>query len=216
MKKIGIIVLSVLLISLTACSSTELSGYTYSDYISDTKGDMSKPATTQTTASETSEPDATTSISAEESSTAAIDEQVPSKPDRRLPETTSDETPKTAEPPTESALEENIDIDLAAMSVIMAYSEIYNMLCYPDGYIGKTVKISGQYACYENPETKKLYHACIITDATACCAQGFEFTLAEESSEYPSSGDSITIIGTFNIYWEGKNSFAELINSRFV
>ena len=212
--------LSVLLISLTACSNTELSGYTYSDYISDTKGDMPKntpkPATTQTTASETNEPKGTTSISTEESSTEAIDEQALSKPDRRLPETTSDELPKTDEPHTESALEENVDVDLAAMSVIMAYSEIYNMLCYPDDYIGKTVKISGQYACYENPETKKRYNACIITDETACCAQGFEFTLAEESSEYPSSGDLITIIGTFNIYWEGKNSFAELINSRFV
>lgn len=242
MKKIGIIMLFVLLISLTACSSTKLSGYTYSDYISDTKGDMPKytvkPVTTQTTVPETtlsteittipesvpetSGTEKTTAIPTEESSPAATAEQTPTETEQKIPETTSTELQETTVPtetttPTaESSTVESVDVDLTAMSSVMVYSEVYNMLGSPESYIGKTIKMKGQYTSYENPDTGRVYHACIVKDATACCAQGLEFTLAEDYSVYPSEGEEVTVIGTFSVYQEGYFLFGELTNSRFV
>lgn len=248
MKKLGVIIISVLLISLTACSSTEFSGYTYSDYISDTKGDMPKytvkPVTTQTTVPETtlsteittvpesvpetSGTEETTAVPAEESLPAATAEQTPTETEQQIPETTSTEPQKTTVPtettasvettaPTaESSQIESVDVDLTAMSSVMVYSEVYNMLGSPESYIGKTIKMKGQYTSYENPDTGRVYHACIVKDATACCAQGLEFTLAEDYSVYPSEGEEVTVIGTFSVYQEGYFLFGELTDSRFV
>ncbi len=49
------------------------------------------------------------------------------------------------------------------------------MVTYPDMYIGKTVKMKGIYARFSDEATGENYNACIIQDATACCAQGIEF-----------------------------------------
>ena len=44
--------------------------------------------------------------------------------------------------------------------------------------------MNGDFAYYEDPETKKQYFACIIADATACCSQGLEFILTGDHT-YP-------------------------------
>lgn len=59
----------------------------------------------------------------------------------------------------------SIDVDLTKLSRTMVYSEVYNMMYTPDDYIGKTVKMKGQFAHYEDPDTKVQYFACIIADA---------------------------------------------------
>ena len=71
-------------------------------------------------------------------------------------------------------------VDLTKLSSTMVYSEVYNMLYTPDDYIGKTVKMKGAFAYYEDPETKEQYFACIIADAMACCSQGLDFIPTEE------------------------------------
>ena len=38
-----------------------------------------------------------------------------------------------------------VDIDLTALSGIMVYSEVNSMISFPDNYIGKTVKMQGQF-----------------------------------------------------------------------
>lgn len=68
-----------------------------------------------------------------------------------------------ASAPVQSA--DGIDVDLTKLSSTMVYSEVYNMLYTPDDYIGKTVKMKGAFAYYEDPETKEQYFACIIADA---------------------------------------------------
>ena len=40
---------------------------------------------------------------------------------------------------------ENVDVDLTQMNATMVYSEVYNMLYYPDEYVGKIVKINGPF-----------------------------------------------------------------------
>ena len=107
----------------------------------------------------------------------------------------------------------NLDVDLTKLSSTMVYSEVYNMMYTPDDYIGKTVKMKGQFAYYEDPETKAQYFACIIADATACCSQGLEFILTGEHiypNDYPEVGSEITVTGIFELYEENGLQYCRL------
>ncbi len=110
----------------------------------------------------------------------------------------------------------NLDVDLTKLSSTMVYSEVYNMMNTPDDYIGKTVKMKGQFAYYEDPETKAQYFACIIADATACCQQGLEFELNGKHiypDDYPELGSEITVTGTFEVYTENNAQYCRLTNA---
>ncbi len=77
------------------------------------------------------------------------------------------------------------------------------MMSEPENYIGKTVKMHGSFATQEY-NGQRLY-ACIVQDATACCAQGLEFEPESTLSypdDYPEPGTEITVIGTFDSYRE--------------
>lgn len=106
-------------------------------------------------------------------------------------------------------LETDIDVDLTALSSTMVYSEVYNMMSMPDDYIGKTVKMSGIFTAIHDDTTGKDYYACIIQDATACCAQGIEFILTDDS-KYPEEGDIISVVGVFDTYNEGQFRYSTL------
>ena len=93
-----------------------------------------------------------------------------------------------------------VDIDLTVLSGIMVYSEVNSMISFPDNYIGKTVKMKGQFAIgyvYNTdgtPDESTARFACVIADATACCSQGLEFILTGEHTypdEYPELGAEI-------------------------
>lgn len=112
--------------------------------------------------------------------------------------------------------EDGIDVDLTVLSSTMVYSEVYNMMCSPDDYLGKTMKMDGVYSVYHDETTDKYYHACIITDATACCAQGIEFELTDDYAypdDYPREGETICVTGTFDKYQEGENWYYTLKNA---
>ena len=113
--------------------------------------------------------------------------------------------------------EDGIDVDLTILSSTMVYSEVYNMMCYPENYLGKTVKMSGMYTAFQDEETGNSYHACIIMDATACCAQGIEFELTDDyvyPDDYPKEGETICVTGTFETYTEGENKYCTLKNAQ--
>lgn len=109
-----------------------------------------------------------------------------------------------------SAAQQNIDVDLTVMSSTMVYAEVFNMLIEPEQYVGKTVKMSGDFFVYkpvlaDGTESDRNFYACVIADATACCVQGMEFSLEEIKKypeEYPEQGSQITVVGTFEIYEE--------------
>lgn len=90
------------------------------------------------------------------------------------------------------------------------------MMTNPSDYIGKTVKMNGQFSIYHDKATDKYYFACIIADATACCSQGLEFVLDGDNKypdDYPDLGTEITVIGEFSTYKEGKNLYCTLIKA---
>ncbi|MCR4763894.1 MAG: hypothetical protein K5696_10230 [Lachnospiraceae bacterium] len=121
-----------------------------------------------------------------------------------------------ADPSTASAKD---DVDLTALSSTMVYSEVYNMMTHPEDYIGKTVKMSGAYSIYHDESTDKYYHACIISDATACCSQGIEFELTEDYTypdDYPEEGGQICVSGTFDTYREGEYKYCTLRDAKIL
>ena len=118
-----------------------------------------------------------------------------------------------------------VDIDLTVLSGIMVYSKVNSMISFPDNYIGKTVKMQGQFNIYQATDENgafipdKMFFACVIADATACCAQGLEFALAGEPvypDEYPELGAEITVVGTFEWYEEDGCRYYRLGNASFV
>lgn len=106
------------------------------------------------------------------------------------------------EPPV-SAAAETVDVDLTQLSSTMVYSEVYAMVYEPEQYMGKTVKMRGLFSSFEGT-AGQMYYACIVQDATACCAQGLEFELTD-GCDYPEPGTEITVIGTFDTYREEYN-----------
>jgi len=129
----------------------------------------------------------------------------------------SSESAPTTSKPAQSA--DGIDVDLTKLSSTMVYSEVYNMMVSPDNYTGKTVKMNGAFAYYEDPETKKQYFACIIADATACCSQGLEFILTGEHTypnDYPELNSEITVTGTFETYEENGYNYCRLVDATLV
>ncbi|HHU07532.1 MAG TPA: hypothetical protein GXZ59_04220, partial [Clostridiaceae bacterium] len=98
-----------------------------------------------------------------------------------------------------------VDIDLTVLSSTMIFGEVFNMTMEPDSYIGKTVKMRGQYSASYLEEGDKLYHFVVILDATACCAQGLEFVWTGDHvypEDYPVNKSLIEIIGVWEKYEE--------------
>ena len=113
---------------------------------------------------------------------------------------------------------DKIDIDLTELSSTMVYSEVYYMTTMPEDYIGKTVKMDGLFAIYYDEPSDKYYFACIIQDATACCARGVEFELTGNPvypDDYPEEGTEICVKGVFDTYDEGDYTYCTLRNASF-
>ena len=136
-------------------------------------------------------------------------------------------TPKEQETPGKSKPSQpyagKVDVDLTVLSSTMVYSEVYNMLYYDqESYYGKTVKANGIFAIYQMvvdgvTQPDPVAYACIISDATACCAEGMEFVLKDDLAypdDYPELGAEITVIGEFQSYEENGMTWYHLVNAR--
>ena len=136
-------------------------------------------------------------------------------------------TPKEQETPGKSKPSQpaagKVDVDLTVLSSTMVYSEVYNMLYNdPAHYLGKTVKARGTFSIYQLVtdgvlQPDPVSYACIISDATACCAEGMEFVLKDDLAypdDYPELGAEITVIGEFQSYEENGMTRYHLVNAR--
>ena len=115
------------------------------------------------------------------------------------------------------AVEETYDVDLTKLGSTMVYAEVYNMVSNPSEYIGKKVKMNGAFAIYEGD--LRIYFACIIKDATACCSQGLEFVLKDERKypdEYPELGSDIVVGGIFDVYYEDGVQYFQLSDAEIL
>ena len=107
------------------------------------------------------------------------------------------------------------DVDISNLSSTMVYSVVYDMSIHPNDYIGKKIRMSGTMSTYHDEETGIDYYACLIADATACCSQGIEFQTTDEfdPSDYPAEGESVTVLGTYDLYEDGGYQYCVLKNA---
>ena len=144
------------------------------------------------------------------------------KPLQTLPlETGATEQTETT-PTTDTA--ESTFVDLTALSSTMVYAEVFAMMSSPEDYVGKTVKMQGIFSKGQLYAAGSLndggtVFACIVQDATACCAQGIPFELAGDHTypqDYPELGDTITVVGTFEIHEQEGMEFCRLRDAELV
>lgn len=119
---------------------------------------------------------------------------------------------------TETA-DESVDIDLTKLSSTMVYSEVYNIVMMPDEYLGKTLKMQGNFRLYPDVDSDAVYFAVVIPDATACCEQGFEFVWDGEHSypeDYPAENTKVEITGRLDTYEEDGYEYFYVVAQDFV
>ncbi len=106
---------------------------------------------------------------------------------------------------------DDIDVDLTVLSSTMVLSQVYDMLSYPESYVGDIVKMDGQFTSYED-DTGRTIYACLIEDAAACCQSGFEFTWEafEDPANIPEALTEIEVVGVFDTYSDGVFEYATL------
>ncbi|MBR4670381.1 MAG: hypothetical protein IKO84_07260 [Butyrivibrio sp.] len=109
-------------------------------------------------------------------------------------------------------------IDLTGQSSTMTYSVVFNMVFYPENFVGKHVKLEGLYSEMYVESTDKRYYACFVPDAAACCAQGIEFEPTEEykyPDDFPKDSDEIIVEGVFDTYDEDGEVYCTLRDAKF-
>lgn len=110
-------------------------------------------------------------------------------------------------------LDYTAEVDLTVLNSNMVYSTVYNMVNSSEDYLDKTVKASGTFDVYTDPNTGQMYYACLIADAAACCSQGLEFSWKGDHKypqDYPQVGDPITVGGVFETYEEDGVRYCRL------
>lgn len=154
----------------------------------------------------------------EESSSTAVSVIEESSADATV--TGSEKTDKAQEEPGDPAETQGSDyIDLTEMSGTMVYSQVYNMVYYPERFTGTKVKMQGTFSDYLDIASGKRYFGCIIQDATACCAQGIEFNPTDDFTypeDFPADGDIVTVEGEFDTYIEDGAKYCTLRNAQIL
>lgn len=166
-----------------------------------------------------SEKDAGNDTPSSDVEVSAPTESIPAPNEQETPD--EQQTPEEPEQTQTSA--DGVDVDLTVLSSTMVYSEVYNMLYNdPAHYLGKTVKARGGFSIYQFVtdgvlQPDPVAYACIIADATACCAEGMEFVPEGDLTypeDYPELGAEITVIGEFQSYEENGMTWYHLVNAR--
>ena len=110
-----------------------------------------------------------------------------------------------------------IDIDLNNLNANVVYSQVFQMMTEPDKFIGKRIRMSGQFNVYAaqegNPSGVTEYYAIIIADAQACCQQGIEFVWPGHTypDGFPEVKSNASVAGIFEVYTEDGKKYCRLV-----
>lgn len=146
---------------------------------------------------------------------AAQETAVPAAGTEALP---AEETEAATAPvPVSAFVPSEGDVDLTQLESTMVYAQVYDMVYNPGAYSGRKIRAKGPFSYYKSEETGQEYFAVLITDATACCAQGVEFVLDGDPvypEDYPETGTEITVDGEFNSYEENGTTYVQLLHAK--
>jgi hypothetical protein len=110
-----------------------------------------------------------------------------------------------------------IDVDLNNLNANVVYSQVFLMMTEPDKFIGKRIRMSGQFNVYAaqegNPSGVTEYYAIIIADAQACCQQGIEFVWPGHTypEGFPEVKSNASVTGIFEVYEENGKKYCRLV-----
>ena len=110
-----------------------------------------------------------------------------------------------------------IDVDLNNLNANVVYSQVFLMMTEPDKFIGKRIRMSGQFNVYTaqegNPSGVTEYYAIIIADAQACCQQGIEFVWPGHTypQDFPEVKSNASVTGIFEVYEENGKKYCRLV-----
>ena len=110
-----------------------------------------------------------------------------------------------------------IDVDLNNLNANVVYAQVFQMMTEPDKFIGKRIRMSGQFNVYAaeegNPSGVTEYYAIIIADAQACCQQGIEFVWPGHTypERFPEVKSNASVTGIFEVYEENGKKYCRLI-----
>ena len=92
---------------------------------------------------------------------ASESEQTPPVLPAETPLPTREPTPLPTAEPTPQPLSETEtgELDLTGMSGTMLYTMIYNMMKQPDDYLGRTIRVKGQFSAYVDEKSGESYYA---------------------------------------------------------
>ena len=146
---------------------------------------------------------------------ASASEQTQPALPAETPLPTREPTPLPTAEPTPQPLSETEtgELDLTGMRGTMLYTMIYNMMKQPDDYLGRTIRVKGQFSAYVDEKSGKSYYPCYIADAAGCCAQGLEILPADALAypdDFPEPGTDISVRGELALMQE-ENGFRYLV-----
>ena len=110
-----------------------------------------------------------------------------------------------------------IDVDLNNLNANVVYAQVFQMMTEPDKFIGKRIRMSGQFNVYAaqegNPSGVTEYYAIIIADAQACCQQGIEFIWPGHTypDGFPEVKSNASVTGIFEVYEENGKKYCRLV-----
>ena len=154
-------------------------------------------------------------IAAAESTASETTASLPTEETTTVAESVTESVPETSAD-TSTDTDEDCDIDLTIDNADLIYATVFAMVYTPEDYVGKTVKMKGQFVFYYDEEKGVYYYACLIKDAMACCAQGLEFVPAGDCTypdDFPPAMTEINVTGTFNILEDDGETYCALTDA---
>ena len=149
-----------------------------------------------------------------------VSQNVPTEAETETEPPVTEQKNATAVTPAEEIVDDSGDyIDLTVVSEDAAFAELYAIAFDPDQFVGKTVKLSGEFTSVYDEFVNRTFYGCAILDSTACCRQGLDFDPAPEfvsAVQALSIGDAITVEGVFDTYVEKGVTFYRLMNAKLL
>ncbi|MBO4697007.1 MAG: hypothetical protein J5643_07005 [Lachnospiraceae bacterium] len=117
-------------------------------------------------------------------------------------------------------MDETVDVDLSPMSREMAATMIATIWGNSEQYVGKTIRVTGEYNGVAYPDYNIRYdNVLTYVDPSGCCSYGFEFVLVDEYAfpdDYPDEGATICVVGVLDTYIDDGVEYCTLRNAKKV
>ena len=104
------------------------------------------------------------------------------------------------------------DIDLTAYLGRDAYTELETIVRDPESYVGRKLKLCGEYMTSESQVTGELMHLCVITNEDNGYRTYIEFQLAQ-GAEYPKENTTIIVSGYLQTVTRLNTTYAIMLGA---